>query len=338
MRKLKVAAVQATSKNGAPEQNLDNAGRLVERAARRGAELVCCPEFLATGYLFDETIWDVGEPLGGPTEQWLEGLATKHAITVGAGFLEADGDGFWNTFSLFGPGGKLLGRVRKGSLPFFEGWYFRPCTQPKVIDTPFGRVAVGICNDTQTAEFLRHVADERPDLILMPHSAPTPRVPLIDPIFLRIYDAQLRRNAGRYATTLGIPVVMANKVSFETDRTPLPIVPGIRIPWRFRGYSSIWEGSGVELGELVDEEDALVAEVTLDPSTKRAFTPPKRGYFAFSPGVVAPLMGPLLRGLAALGQRSYDRSAERRRSARRIRAEASSPSEASEGSALRERV
>jgi N-carbamoylputrescine amidase len=55
---LRIAAVQAVSRNGELEGNLRRASVLVERAATSGAELVVCPEFLATGYAFDPAIWE----------------------------------------------------------------------------------------------------------------------------------------------------------------------------------------------------------------------------------------------------------------------------------------
>ena len=318
MRTLTVAAIQATSHNGCSERNLANAERLVERAAARGAQLVVCPEFLRTGYVFDESIWEAGELTEGPTERWLAQLAEAYSITIGAGFLEAEGDQFWNTFSLFGPSGELLGRVRKASLPFFEGWYFRPCTGPKVVETNFGRVAVGICFDVYTSGFLRHVVEVQPDLILMPHSAPTPRLPLVGGAIRRIYHAQLRGTPGSYARALGVPVVLANKVSFQTVVTPIPVLPRLKLSGHYHGYSSIWDAHGVKRGELVDEEDALVAELALDPKAKRQLVPPKHGYFSFGPKLIGPILGPLMRGLAYLGQRAYGQNERRSAVARRI--------------------
>jgi len=324
MQALTVAAIQATSENGQPARNLSEAEPLVGRAVEQGAELIVCPEFLAAGYIYDDSIWEAGEPVGGSTEAWLSRLAVAHRVTIGAGFLEAVGDEFYNTFSLFGPDGALLGRVRKASLPFFEGWYFRPDHGPKVIDTHLGRVAVGICNDCQTAGFLGHLAENRPDLILLPHSAPTPRLPLGalgSGIYGRLYEWQLRGIAGKYASALGVPVVMANKVSFEDTTSPLPIRPGARVSWRFRGYSSIWDGQGTRRAELVDQAGALVAVVRLDPAARGDAPPPSGSYFAFAPRLIDAAMGPLLQGLAARGQRGYSNSSARVAAARAIQTE-----------------
>ncbi|MBF6331443.1 carbon-nitrogen hydrolase family protein [Nocardia transvalensis] len=301
MKRLIVAAVQATSENGAVERNLRNAASLVRDAVRQGARLVVCPEFLAAGYQYRESIWDCGEPRGGATESWLAGLAADHDIYIGATYLEAAGDQFYNTFALFGPGGQLLGRVRKGSLPAFEGWYFAPSAEPKVIDTDLGRLGIGICNDNQTAEFFRHMVDQAPDLLLMPHSAPTPQFPVLAGQFRRQYSSI----AGFYARELGIPVVFANKVSARTIWTPVPILPLARVPFRCEGFSSIHLAGGHLVEQKARTETVVVGEVTLDPAHKR--TPGLRptSYWAHR-GILSPtLSGRAFELLTVRGHRAY---------------------------------
>ena len=279
-RTLRVGVVQARSVNGAMTQNLDGCGHLVNKAAERGAELVLCPEFLAAGYTYDESIWASGEPRGGMTEKWLEACAAKHDITVGASYLEAEGEHFYNTFALADAGG-IVARVRKRSLPFFEGWFFTPCDEAKVVDTTFGRIAVGICNDNQTASFMNDVIDHAPDLILMPHSAPSPRLPgplrVFEGAFRRQYDNALKNVARRYAKAFGVPVLMSNKGSADDDvvhtmmpASPhLPVWPRLGLSWTFDGHSTIVDSDGTTHGYLKGGEGVLVADVTLDPAAKR---------------------------------------------------------------------
>ena len=317
MRRSRVAAIQVESLDGRPDHNLAHAEPFVAEAAARGAELVVCPEFLATGYSYSEAIWRAGEPLDGRTERWLARLARAHHIHLGAGFLEADGDEFHNTFSLFDPEGCLVGRVRKGSLPFYEGFYFAPCPRPKTLETRLGRIAVGICNDNQTAAFLREVLATRPDLIIMPHSAPTPELPLLGATFRRHYEDRLGGVAARYARALGVPVVMANKISTARRETPLPLLPGVRLRWRFRGLSTVCDGSGAVLGRLEEIEGALVADVALDPSRKRRDAEPS-GYWSFAPPVGRLVGAATMRAFEALGRWAYRRNARRREAARAV--------------------
>lgn len=316
MRTLKVAAVQATSTTGRAAENLRRAEALVAEAARRGAELVLCPEFLAAGYVFHERIWEGAEPEGGATETWLGRVARAFGVHVGATFLEADGDQFFNTFSLYGPSGRRLGRVRKGSLPFFEGWYFAKSDARKVIDTDLGRIGVGICNDNQTSWFFRHMAEEQPDVLLMPHSAPTPKLPIVASMFRK----QLGATAAFYAAELGVPVVLANKASSRAAWTPIPLVPGARVPIVFEGYSSIHDGGGRPLAASVGHETVLVADVRLDPARKRTPRDLPSGYWARRPAVLPRAMGAMLDALDALGRRAYAKNPRR---AERARAQSS---------------
>ena len=129
-RTLRLAAVQAESRDFDVVGNLRRAESLVEAAGERGAELVLCPELLAAGYVYDAALWKAAEPRGGPTESWLARMARRHGIYIGATYLEASGDDFFNTFTLMKPDGSPAGRVRKQSLPGFEGWFFRAgCTR-----------------------------------------------------------------------------------------------------------------------------------------------------------------------------------------------------------------
>lgn len=316
-KRVRVAAVQCTSLIGAGERNLENASGFVRDAAERGAGLILCPEFLAAGYIYEETIWDAGEPATtGRTERWLADHASELGALVGATYLEAEDDDFYNTFALYGPDG-VVGRVRKQALPAFEGWYFRPCPRPKVIETPLGRVGVGICQDNHTRRFLDHVTGLRPDLILMPHSAPSIDLPL-GPLGAKLFDRQLDAIAPRFAEALGVPVVLSNKVSLTPFRMPIPIAPRIRVPMRFHGYSRIVDGDGVSKARLVDREGALVADVTLDAARKRTPEVPESGYWSFGPGLLSAPVGRLLETLDAMGQRRYrenPRRAARARSA-----------------------
>jgi N-carbamoylputrescine amidase len=60
-KKLRVAAVQMESKNGLIKVNLEHALPFVDEAAKKGAKLIVLPEFMPTGYIFTNAIWDAGE-------------------------------------------------------------------------------------------------------------------------------------------------------------------------------------------------------------------------------------------------------------------------------------
>jgi N-carbamoylputrescine amidase len=307
---LRVAAVQVESHEGAIEANLARAEPLVAEAATGGARLVLCPEFLAAGYLYDESIWKSGERRGGPTERWLARLAAAHRIHVGASYLEADGDDFFNTFAIAAPDGTIAGRVRKESLPVFEGWYFKSCSLPKTIDTALGRIAVGICQDNHTARFLRQIADASPDLILMPHSAPCA------PFAATLVREGLTETPAFYARELGVPVVLVNKARTRS-RTPLPGVPFVRVPLSFPGLSSIVDSDARIVAALPVREGVVIGDVVLDPTRKRRPSIP-RGYWSRQPTHGARLAGAFLVMMERLGKRAYARNPARPVAARAV--------------------
>jgi len=307
---LRVAAVQVESHDGAGAANLARAEPLVAAAAAGGAQLVVCPEFLAAGYLYDDVIWKSGEHRGGPTERWLARLAAAHSIYLGATYLEAEGDDFFNTFALAAPDGTIAGRVRKESLPVFEGWYFKSCSSPKTIDTKLGRIAVGICQDNHTARFMRQIAGASPDLIVMPHSAPCA------PFATSLVREGLNEVAPFYANAFGVPVVLVNKARTR-GRTPLPGIPFVRVPFAFPGRSMIADSDARVVAQLRAEEGIAIGDVTLDPTRKRRPQVPD-GYWSRTPTRAPRLAGAFLVMMERLGKRAYAASAARVTAARAV--------------------
>jgi N-carbamoylputrescine amidase len=296
MTRLRVAVVQAMSRNGEPEANLAGATPLVRKAIAGGAEVVVCPEFLATGYLYAETTWSVAEKRGGRTEAWLVGLASS--AVVGAGWLESHEGHFYNTFTLAGPTG-ILGRVRKMSTPACEGRLFAPDDGPKVVQTSVGRIGIGICNDNHLSAFFNRIRTEQVDLLLMPHSAPVTPIPGLRGPLRRAVPTV----AQHYAHALGVPTLAANKANGGRWWMPIPPLHGLRIPMAFEGGSCIVDADGTVCAKLADEVG--VAMATVQPSLAHR-TNASEGYFAY------PQRGARLwRLLSRMGQHAYARNGRR---------------------------
>jgi N-carbamoylputrescine amidase len=307
---LKVAAVQVESRDGEVAANLARAEPLVAQAAAAGAQLVLCPELLAAGYRYDESLWRSGERHGGPTEAWLARRAAAHRIYLGASYLEVDGDDFFNTFALAAPDGSIAGRVRKESLPAFEGWFFAGSDSPKTIDTPLGRIAVGICQDNHTARFVGRIADASPDLVLMPHSAPCA------PVARALVRESLGAIAPHYARELGAPVVLVNKARTRMAM-PVPGLPRRTVPMAFPGMSMIADSDARVVAQLGSGEGVAIAEVTLDPARKRRPTVPS-GYWARRPARLPRFGAAFLVVMERLGKRAYARNPRRVAAARAL--------------------
>lgn len=229
------------------------------------------------------------------------------------GAAESDGTDFFNVFTLAAPDGQIAGRAYKTNA---EASIFRRGRAAHLIDTPAGRIGIGICADNQFAATLRLMHEQRADLILMPHAWPTPAraARLVSRADVAAQQRRMTELPVLHARALGVPVVFVNQVG------PLLPIDGIlghlmdpRI-WRLRGQSRIVDCDGSVLGQLAEDEGVRTADAVMDPARKHYEALPSFGGW-LQPGSWAAryLIIPL--DIAA-GRLSYTISRERRRKAR----------------------
>ena len=273
---IRLAAVQARSAAGQIEANLKHAEGLVEQAAGQGATMVVLPELFSCGYVPNRGVWDAAEARGGRADRWLAATARRVGIYLGAGAAETDGTDFFNVFTLAAPDGQIAGRAYKANA---EASVFRRGRAAHLIDTPAGRIGIGICADNQFAVTLRVMHEQQADLILMPHAWPTPAraAGLVSPADVAAQQERMTELPILYARALGVPVVFVNQVG------PLLPIGGIlghlmdpRI-WRLRGQSRIVDCDGSVLGQLAEDEGVLTADVVMDPARKHYEPQPSFG-------------------------------------------------------------
>lgn len=312
-RSLKVGAVQMESEDGMIEENLERATRFVEEATQLGAELVLLPEFMPTGYLFTKEIWDAGEPREGPTVNWLKENSKRLSVWLGTSFLEADGEDFFNTFVLAGPGGDELGRVRKQVPSVGEAFVTKGDTGPHVISTDVGLIGVGICYENELSFFPKLMHSKSPDIILMPHSSPSPTPGLLFPEKgVLEYNENLRNLAAYYARMFGVPVVLSNKCGrWKTTFMNLPLLVQDS---SFPGCSTIADSDGTKKAQLGDQEGVIVEEVLLNPALKTQSPPTCHGRWTMD----EPWSKNLFVIVEAIGSTWYRFSGDRKRRAKRI--------------------
>lgn len=178
MRRFLASAVQL---GAGPDKaaNLAKAERLARRAAERGARLIVLPEvFFWRGARQEEA--NAAEPIPGPTTDRLAALAQDlRVLLVGGSILEqVPGDGkVFNTSTVFGPTGELLGRYRKahlfdvdisGHVSIRESDTRKAGTEPVVVKTPLAAVGLSICYDLRFPELYRRLADLEAEVVCVP--------------------------------------------------------------------------------------------------------------------------------------------------------------------------
>ncbi len=253
---LRIAVVQMKSLDHDIDGNLRQATKYADEAAAQGAQFVLFPEMMATGSYLSFDTWDSAEPSQGKSVEWLKSTSGRLQIWLGAGFFEANGADFYDTFVLTAPSGDEVGRVRKQIPAGPEGYFFRGDVGPHVISTAIGKIGVGICAENYYCFAASQFLKDSADFIVMPHSSPdmSGGGGLASPPGTHI--------ASWYAKKLGVPVAMVNKVG-RSYKPPPNEINGI-----FPGRSAIVDSDGTVLQSLDDKEGIGIANITLDSDRK----------------------------------------------------------------------
>lgn len=160
--------------------NMNRASSFVREAAGAGAQLVVLPEMWNCPYSndsFPEYAEDVdGGP--SPSAETMSRLAREHKVTLVGGSIPERSQGrLYNTCLVYGPDGALLAKHRKvhlfdidipGEITFKESETLTGGDKGTVVDTPVGRIGVGICYDIRFPELAMLYARQGCQMIIYP--------------------------------------------------------------------------------------------------------------------------------------------------------------------------
>jgi len=252
-----------------PERNLEHALEMVRQAAGRGAQVVCLPELFLTQYFCqreDASLFDLAEPVPGPTSTRLAQAARQLGIVLIASLFERRAPGVYhNTAAVFDADGVLKGIYRKMHIPddplYYEKFYFTPGDLGfRAFDTQAGRIGTLVCWDQWYPEGARLTAL---------HGAQT----LFYPTAIGWHPAEKEEN-GRaqhdawrtvqraHAISNGVYLAAVNRVGHETGNIRGAETPGPGLD--FWGGSFLCDPFGQVIAEAShDREDILIGEVDL---------------------------------------------------------------------------
>jgi N-carbamoylputrescine amidase len=267
-QKYRVGLIQM-SMTSAPEVNLQRALEHVRDAAAKGAEIVCLPELFQTQYFCqreDTALFDLAEPIPGPTTAKFSELAKQLHIVLIASLFERRAAGIYhNTAALFDADGALRGIYRKMHIPddplYYEKYYFTPGDLGfRAFDTNVGRVGTLVCWDQWYPEGARLTALQGANILFYPtaigwHPAEKAEFGAAQ------YDAW-RTIQRAHAIANGVYVAAVNRVGFETGDIRGNSAPGAGL--EFWGRSFICDPFGRVIAEASpDKEEILIGEVDL---------------------------------------------------------------------------
>jgi 5-aminopentanamidase len=172
---VRVACAQIAPTVGDLEGNRRLAREAVREAVAAGARIVVLPELVTSGYVFESEAEarSCAEPADGPSLRgWSEEAAAGDAFVIG-GFCERRAAGHLNNSAAVVDGRGVLAVYRKIHLWDEEQHFFEPGTEPApVVETPVGRIGVGVCYDLNFPEFARSLALAGADLLALPANFP----------------------------------------------------------------------------------------------------------------------------------------------------------------------
>src|SRR6266550_1159488 len=173
---FKVGLVQMSMTDD-PEANLAKAVARIREAAQQGAALVCLPELFRTQYIGqreDHALFDLAEPVPGPTTETLGKIAKENGVVVIASLFERRAAGLYhNTAAVIDADGKVKGIYRKMHIPddpsYYEKFYFTPGDLGfRAFDTKVGPIGALVCWDQWYPEGARITALQGANILLYP--------------------------------------------------------------------------------------------------------------------------------------------------------------------------
>ena len=172
----KIGLIQSRS-HASREAGIDRHVELIREAAAGGARIICLQELFTTPYFCtreDPALFDLAEPVPGPTTTELEPLARELDVVLILPLFERRTTGVYhNTAAVVDPRRGTLGIYRKTHIPedpgFHEKFYFTPGDLGyRVWDTAHGRIGVLICWDQWYPEAARLTAMQGAEILFYP--------------------------------------------------------------------------------------------------------------------------------------------------------------------------
>lgn len=183
--------------------NLARMSACVATAAADGGEIVVFPELAEVGFdipPYASTGASLAQPIPGSTTSAIGQMAISHGVWIATAVLEKTQGGVFDTAVLIDDQGKVVLKQRKGFVyPVFGG---APAFQGNLhdleaVDSPWGRIGMMNCVETDADSKRAILLNEHPDLILLVFANP---------------QSNLLDNALTLARDAAVPVIATNMI------------------------------------------------------------------------------------------------------------------------------
>ena len=262
--KFKIGLIQISlSKN--PNDNLEKAVTWIERAAKKGANVICLPELFRSQYFCQsENIdyFELTETIPGSSTEAISKVAKQNKVVVIVPVFEKRALGVYhNSLAVIDTKGKIAGIYRKMHIPddpsYYEKFYFTPGDLGyKSFDTEYGNIGTLICWDQWYPEGARLTALQGAAILFYPTAIG--------------WHPREKKEHGKnqfeswqtiqrsHAIANGVYVAAVNRVGLEKENSKSA---GIE----FWGSSFVADPQGVVIAQASsNKEEIIMAEVDLN--------------------------------------------------------------------------
>jgi predicted amidohydrolase len=263
----KVAAIQMQGRVADLPYNIAQAGDLLEKALRNGAEIVALPEFFTTPIVLDERLFGCSVETENPALDMLKVLAKQHGAMIGGSYLAMRGGDVFNTYVLVDRDGSVHSHDK--DLPtMVENAFYTGGADDGVTATSNGSVGMAVCWETIRTATVKRLRGKVDLLMTGSHwwSEPGWRFPrwLMNRTHVQNL-AMMAEVPSRFAKLVGAPLLHAAHVG--TVEGQFALTPGIRVGTRTRlmGETQIVDSSGAILARrgIDDGPSVISATITL---------------------------------------------------------------------------
>ena len=171
MKSIKIALGQILVEGGEPERNFERAHKMIVQAKKEGCEIIVLPETIDFAWTHPSSLKEA-QTIPGPYSDQFCTWAKENDIYVCVGLTEKRGDKNYNTAILINNKGEIILKYAKTNLLTVEFPFYEVGTQLGVVDTPFGRIGLNICEDNykESTHIAKTLASMGAQVILSPSS------------------------------------------------------------------------------------------------------------------------------------------------------------------------
>lgn len=214
---MKIALIQQSCTTD-KFQNMQRGLEAAREASEAGANIICFPELAFEPFYpqhnHPENPKEHAEPIPGPITEAFSELAAEQEVVIVLNLYEQDGDSTYDSSPVINTDGSIIGTTRMVHITdyacFHEQKYYDPGDHgAPVYDTPFGKIGVAICYDRHYPEYMRALALNGAELVVIPQAGAVGEWPE------GLYESELRTAAFQN----GYFTALCNRVGEEPKLT-----------------------------------------------------------------------------------------------------------------------